>query len=107
MINNVKKDEISRIVEYVKANSIIYNKLTVIGKCTTNEATIDDILELVVKLNPDYVKDNKSQMYDLMCIIDDITEGNFNLIVDSGHLTNSTLQEISEGVTIYEYLQKT
>lgn len=102
MINNIKKDEINKIVEYVNNNTAI-NKLTVIGKCATNDATSEDMLELVVKFN----SNSKSQTYDLMCVIDDITEGNFNLIIDNGHLTASTLQEITEGVTIYEYVQKT
>ena len=98
------KSKLDKIAKYAKNNSDWIRKLIVFGDVLVDNNE-DDIIELAVDFNDDFDID---ECFDnLITIIDNISEGMFELLIINGdNLTSNALKEIEEGVVIYEASKK-
>lgn len=99
------KAKLNKIIKYAQTNSSWINKIIVFGEVLTSD-TDDEVIELAAEFNEAYDID---ECFDrLITVIDDITEGMFELIIMNGdNLTSNTVSEIAEGEIIYEVTNKT
>ena len=92
------KEKLNKIVDYAKESNDI-NLLIVFGEALISNNS-NTIIRIAAEFNEDY--DVEESFGNMLVAIDDITEGNFELLIMNGdNLTDETIDEIEEGEIIY------
>lgn len=99
-MNPFLRQKVNKIAKYAKSNYEWINKLIVFGEVLDDDSEMD-VIEFAVEFNDAF--DTDECFDDLVTVIDDISEGMFDLLLMNGdNLTPSVLSEIEKGEIIYE-----
>ena len=106
-MNKAIKTKLEKIIDFAKSNSDWIDRIIVFGEALTGNE--NSTIRLAVEFIDDSDYENRAyneKIYELngkfVSKINDITNGNFEVLITNGdNLTHNTLHEIEQGEIIY------
>lgn len=101
MIIPSKVSQVEKIKKYIETNADKYTKCIIFGKCTTEDGTPEDYLDIAIETADPAMADDDDKLYDLYYTISKATDGLFDITIINSDQYRDLTNEIEKGEKIY------
>ena len=104
-MNKTVKANLDKVIEYAKRNDSCIERLILFGEAMTDDDECATIRLVVTFIDG---SDIEASFRNVLRLIDDLTEGNFELLLTNGtEFTESAKRDIEKGVTVFNRKEQT